>query len=365
MSTDTYPATSLRNILPRKTSTGLRTLAKAYYVKGYSRMNKADLADAVCVELQVPERMEELLYVIDDPIWTLFQRAANVETLTVSKKHLTGCKALEALCYLQCNDVGDTLHIFIPDEIKVVFAGLVNSGFLERKARVGLLRDYAEAAANLYGVISQDDFVDLFNRQNAKKTSIDEIFPVLIRYIAVEASGYCFWDEYLVSNDLEENDFQDVKDLLAEIGDKPRYIPDKKELLRYADPDYFERTPHTARLERFLIQSMGQSADAAGEIIAEIHFSIAVEAGMQAIFDILDEYGIALNDRLLSTIIPLITNMSNSTRLWANNGHTPEELARIYAPRSLLPQTAAKKKIGRNEPCPCGSGKKYKKCCGR
>jgi preprotein translocase subunit SecA len=23
------------------------------------------------------------------------------------------------------------------------------------------------------------------------------------------------------------------------------------------------------------------------------------------------------------------------------------------------------KKIGRNAPCPCGSGKKYKKCCGR
>ena len=22
-----------------------------------------------------------------------------------------------------------------------------------------------------------------------------------------------------------------------------------------------------------------------------------------------------------------------------------------------------RKKIGRNEPCPCGSGKKYKKCC--
>jgi len=22
------------------------------------------------------------------------------------------------------------------------------------------------------------------------------------------------------------------------------------------------------------------------------------------------------------------------------------------------------KNIGRNEPCPCGSGKKYKKCCG-
>ena len=25
----------------------------------------------------------------------------------------------------------------------------------------------------------------------------------------------------------------------------------------------------------------------------------------------------------------------------------------------------AEKKVGRNAPCPCGSGKKYKKCCGK
>lgn len=28
-------------------------------------------------------------------------------------------------------------------------------------------------------------------------------------------------------------------------------------------------------------------------------------------------------------------------------------------------RAGGKKKIGRNEPCPCGSGKKYKHCCGR
>lgn len=28
-------------------------------------------------------------------------------------------------------------------------------------------------------------------------------------------------------------------------------------------------------------------------------------------------------------------------------------------------QVIKPKKIGRNEPCPCGSGKKYKKCCGK
>ncbi len=33
---------------------------------------------------------------------------------------------------------------------------------------------------------------------------------------------------------------------------------------------------------------------------------------------------------------------------------------------SATPATVRRtgKKIGRNDPCPCGSGKKYKKCCG-
>ncbi len=30
-----------------------------------------------------------------------------------------------------------------------------------------------------------------------------------------------------------------------------------------------------------------------------------------------------------------------------------------------LPVRRAMPKVGRNEPCPCGSGKKYKNCCGR
>ena len=29
------------------------------------------------------------------------------------------------------------------------------------------------------------------------------------------------------------------------------------------------------------------------------------------------------------------------------------------------PTTASLPKVGRNEPCPCGSGKKYKNCCGK
>jgi uncharacterized protein YecA (UPF0149 family) len=33
--------------------------------------------------------------------------------------------------------------------------------------------------------------------------------------------------------------------------------------------------------------------------------------------------------------------------------------------RLALPRPAAKQKVGRNDPCPCGSGKKFKACCMR
>lgn len=39
----------------------------------------------------------------------------------------------------------------------------------------------------------------------------------------------------------------------------------------------------------------------------------------------------------------------------------------LYESGALKTTTVVRdgKKIGRNDPCPCGSGKKYKKCCGR
>ena len=33
-------------------------------------------------------------------------------------------------------------------------------------------------------------------------------------------------------------------------------------------------------------------------------------------------------------------------------------------PPAAMPFRREAEKIGRNDPCPCGSGKKYKKCCG-
>lgn len=37
----------------------------------------------------------------------------------------------------------------------------------------------------------------------------------------------------------------------------------------------------------------------------------------------------------------------------------------FYVDGEHLSQTATTPKVGRNDPCPCDSGKKYKKCCGQ
>jgi hypothetical protein len=70
---------------------------------------------------------------------------------------------------------------------------------------------------------------------------------------------------------------------------------------------------------------------------------------------------------------PPIDDVAEATSWWARFGRLAsnrraEELALATAgevdnDRSMEPYRAPQK-VGRNEPCPCGSGKKYKKCCG-
>jgi SEC-C motif-containing protein/uncharacterized protein DUF1186 len=70
---------------------------------------------------------------------------------------------------------------------------------------------------------------------------------------------------------------------------------------------------------------------------------------------------------------PPIDDVAEATSWWARFGtlashRRAEELA-MAAPRDFddaapVEPYRASPKVGRNEPCPCGSGKKFKKCCG-
>jgi SWIM/SEC-C metal-binding protein len=41
----------------------------------------------------------------------------------------------------------------------------------------------------------------------------------------------------------------------------------------------------------------------------------------------------------------------------------PEDIADLTRLMNPIKPTVIEKKVGRNEPCPCGSGKKFKNCC--
>lgn len=45
--------------------------------------------------------------------------------------------------------------------------------------------------------------------------------------------------------------------------------------------------------------------------------------------------------------------------------YSEEERKKLYKEQKESGTVRREKKIGRNDPCPCGSGKKYKKCCGK
>lgn len=65
------------------------------------------------------------------------------------------------------------------------------------------------------------------------------------------------------------------------------------------------------------------------------------------------------NERDFDAGMKAATKLLNSIPRWENKGHTAEELfvQRVGNGKAKMP--------GRNDPCPCGSGRKYKNCCGK
>lgn len=67
----------------------------------------------------------------------------------------------------------------------------------------------------------------------------------------------------------------------------------------------------------------------------------------------------------------LLYNMfkANAEHLYGLEGwkeiFTDDEIKEIYKKFRRSKTIVKAKKIGRNDPCPCGSGKKYKHCCGK
>ena len=65
------------------------------------------------------------------------------------------------------------------------------------------------------------------------------------------------------------------------------------------------------------------------------------------------------------TMIGFLDGINESLLIEIDLDTVEEELKKFYKEQKESTTIRKPKKIGRNDPCPCGSGKKYKKCCGR
>jgi len=235
------------------------------------------------------------------------------------------------------------------------------------------LDTYAKAATNLYGIISINDFADIFNDQNQELVNAEDILtlllPGILKYYKKQYwPKYCFYKNCLIQYMLIGN-YELADHLLSQQADKPRYIPGKDEFLEFAD-EYYEdgvQHKHWDDVLNFNFEEWPKTADAyklykdlkeCSQLLGEMKFA-----------DLLRKYNLSFtSEKRIQPFFDLISAAHNNTRMWMNNGHTPEEIMKVK--KASLGEDGqdqifirGHQKTGPNEPCPCGSGKKYKKCC--
>ena len=154
----------------------------------------------------------------------------------------------------------------------------------------------------------------------------------------------------------------------------------KKQLLKAGDPDYVDRTPQMNSFISFLSEHYELKDQDINEIASQIISMINSDSKPTLIIQYLQSWMEFPSFEFAQMLTAKIMELYNDTRQWALKGHTPNELFQeekkflkplpevpfaTVQPRAKVIDLVTSTKVGRNDPCPCGSGKKYKKCCGK
>ena len=232
---------------------------------------------------------------------------------------------------------------------------------------------YADAASLLYGVISLHDFVEVFNHYEDVKTDVEHARSALLKYEHSNPDEvmYELVKKHIIGPDLyvfDERDFEKVAvPILEQQAGKKRYLPNKEEFIKFADSDYINPEKPYNDLRAYILGKRyareglyGVDGD-----LLQLRELIRFEAEMSEILEYFDDEGYPLsNIEKINEFTQMLVYVQDNTRRFENNGFTPNEMVgepiRMPVFQNSLTTIG---KVGRNEKCPCGSGKKYKKCC--
>lgn len=263
----------------------------------------------------------------------------------------------------------------IPDEIKEVFRNMDTVLFEKVLKENQLIYKYILSFTNLYGIFNKELLIAVYNSQNKGELMLEGLEVILDMYLSRQQLFYEN-DEFIVDEYFDDDNLDEMEQILENAEELTYYIPDRKNLLKYADSNYFEMTPQLITLKDFITNNMSTNEEFAGYLVDDIQMICSMDYSLQDIvyeferrkiyFESMDQFNL---------VVPLIEDVYRNVRTWSNLGHTYEEILKItgkQAPKLfsepvevMINNKTAIQKAGRNDSCPCGSGKKYKMCCGR
>lgn len=190
-----------------------------------------------------------------------------------------------------------------------------------------LIRDYVSALKNLYGVVSKEKIVEIYNLQNIEKINVDKLNNSIDDDFLDNTFAYIvdnhFVDDYLMLGEIEY--------FISQHHNKPYYIPQKKELLKYKDSNYFEKTIHYRNFLTFVRKEIVKKPTLARDLCEDIVLALSMESGsVDAIFHEFERRNIQFqSENQLKKTLNLAIKLANNIRLQENRGNTPTELYRL------------------------------------
>lgn len=370
--------TSLKEILHSLTKTRLAALASVYKVPGRSKLKKGELADKLLECITDREVLKTTLLLARAEEWKVL-KAITEDSVLQDNYVPYGYYAYWLEHGLVVSYFTDNkLYLLIPDEVKAAYAELEASSFGKVLNRYQLVFRYISAATNLYGAIKPGKLVEIFNDQNDDMLTAEEL-KALYEEFSGRDQLFRMYKGYLIVEDLVYSDeASEFKQLLEKMKGKSYHVPEKDELLKYSNGLYYEMTPQLTALRSYIIKELRPDPEFVDDLIDDIQLACSMEAPIQEIMHEFERRDIEFDSmEQVQMVVYLVTETYNHTRLASNGGYTPVERRAISKDlesgyRAAVPPFRAQvknqvisKKIGRNDPCPCGSGLKYKKCCGK
>ncbi|MBU8919294.1 SEC-C domain-containing protein [Bacillus sp. FJAT-29953] len=221
-----------------------------------------------------------------------------------------------------------------------------------------------------YGTADINELEDLLNRYLEGPIQLADYLKIIrqarsyYNLIHIDSKGY---SHERVSNPEKVKQEQQMRQNLE------FYPFSKEQLLMAGEPGYVERNESYTQFVQFLTgnyEITGKEADhIAEECVYMTNNDVSPNQVMQFLSDRLEFQNIDNVRACMDQAVVLL----NNTRKWILKGYTPVELSPKKQQASALKPNQktnvvdihTKKKVGRNAPCPCGSGKKFKFCCGR